>query len=269
MHDDLLSARTTTPAVSVANTIEDCAETESLGPPVWNYRTRKYRTRKIQVRMRRRPRKILVIGDMSSGKTNLISAYSRDKFSVSYMPTILHCYMTDARICNESIELVVIETSGRDDFEPLRRRAYHKMDAAVICYSVNNVQCFDRIRDFWVPELRKYAPKVPFVLVGTKRDLKDDARDQLEEALRLAKAEDGNSMAARLRAEVSFNEKFISEDRGKRMAQSVGAEGFMECSSLYRDRTRDVFETVTRVALRKSRRVRKDNRHLDTMCTIL
>ena len=290
---------------------------------IYTRQRRKPRTRQVRVQMRRRRRKIIVIGDMSSGKTNLISAYAQDRFSENYTPTILHCYQTDSRICGELIELVVIEISGRDDFEPLRRRAYHKVDAAMICYSVDNASSFHRISDFWVPELRKYAPKVPFVLVGTKRDMRDHARDCLEEDLRVPaqhneevspqhevpqlltpqQNEEGNerqltqhevpqlptiqqneegteasqlvltqqnkAMIARIRAEVSFNERFVPEDRGKRMAADVGALGFMECSALYRDRTREVFETVTRVALKKSRRVRQDNRHLNTMCNIL
>lgn len=280
IRNDSLTIRPATPSSSVTNSIRHCAETESFAyddreqSPIvvpLPRRSRKHRTRKIQVRMHRRPRKIIVIGDMSSGKTNLISAYCRDQFTATYTPTILHCYLTDARICNESIELVVIEISGRDDFEPLRRRAYYKLDAAMICYSVDNVLCFDRISKFWVPELRKYAPKVPLVLVGTKRDLRDAARDQLEEALGSAMGEDRDSnMCAILSAEVSFNERFVSKDRGKRMAESVGADGFIECSSLYRDHTRNVFETVTKVALRKSRRRRRgDNRHLDATCAIL
>lgn len=282
LRDDSLKIRPATPAAVETNSIRECAGTKcpssdqeqspDVAPPTRISRTaRKHRPRKIQVRIHRRPRKIIVIGDMSCGKSNLISAYSRDRFTSGYTPTILNCHLTDARICNESIELVVIEISGRDDFEPLRRRAYHKMDAAVICYAVDDVPCFERVRNFWVPELRKYAPGVPFVLVGTKRDVKDSARDQLEEALCLAEGGDreGN-MCARLQAEVHFNERFVSRDRGKRMAESVGANGFMECSSLYRDQTRNVFETVTMVALRKSRRRRRgDNRHLDAMCVIL
>lgn len=234
---------------------------------VSSYRRKPKACRRIQIRLRRRPRKIIVIGDMCSGKTNLISVYSQDKFTDTYMPTMLRCCLTDARICHESIELVVVDISGRDDFEPLRRCAYHKMDAAVICYSVDSAACFERIRDFWVPELRKHSPKVPFVLVGTKRDIKDLARDKLESILQTMTND--YSMAARLRAEVSFGERFVSEDRGKRMASSVGAAGFMECSSLYRDGTREVFEMVTKIALKKTRRLRRDNRHVDTMCSIL
>ena len=299
------------------------------------------RARNVQVRVHRRPRKIIVVGDMSSGKSQLISAYASDRFSSVYTPTILRCHRTDASVCGEDIELVVIDISGRDDFEPLRRCAYRKMDAALVCYAVDSAPCFERVRDFWVPELRRCAPKAPFLLVGLKRDIRDSARDELEERLRQAakkgrvggghegevkghggevkgqegevKGQEGevkgpvvgtrdgaasggsesglaaaakggesssdvgaksdcfdNTMAARLRAEVSFSERYVSADRGKRMAQAVGATGFMECSSLYRDKTRDVFETATMVALRKGRRRRKvSDRHLDTMCSIL
>ena len=237
-----------------------------------HYPTKRPRRRQMRVRVCRRPRKILVLGDMTSGKTNLISAYGRDRFSETYIPTILNCFQTDAKIGSEVIDLVVVEVSGRDDFEPLRRRAYRRMDGAVICYSVDSVVNLNRIRDYWVPELRKYAPKAPFVLVGTKKDIRDSARDRLEERLK-SKAEEVRSkdemMADRLQAEVKFSEDFVSEDRGKRLANSLGANSFMECSSLYRDGTREVFEGVTKIALRKTRRLRQDRRHVDSMCSIM
>ena len=227
---------------------------------------------KIRVRVCRRPRKILVLGDMTSGKTNLISAYGRDRFTDTYTPTILNCLQTDASISGELIELVIVEISGRDDFEPLRRRAYHKMDAAVVCYSVDSVQSLERVSEYWIPELKKHAPKSPFVLVGTKRDLRDDARDRLEERLALissSRDEGDGGMTERLRAEASFTERFVSEERGRRVAGRVGAQAHLECSSLYRDGTREVFECVTRVALKKSRRLRADRRHMDAMCSIM
>ena len=250
------------------------------------YHVRKPGCRKVKVRVHRRPRKILVVGDMTTGKTNLISAYSRDRFTKIYTPTILHVYQTDAKICGEAIDLVVIEISGRDDFYPLRQKAYRKIDAAVICYSINSSLSLDRVCNFWVPELRRHAPKAPFVVVGTKRDLRDEARDKLEEEFSTLKKNETMEergerdncqrreinqelMMARLRGEASLREKFISEERGRRVAERVGADAFVECSSLYRDHTREVFETTTKIALKKTRRARTDNRSLEAACTIL
>ena len=33
---------------------------------------------------------------------------------------------------------------------------------------------FDNVRSTWLPEIRHHAPGVPFILVGTKCDLRDD-----------------------------------------------------------------------------------------------
>lgn len=108
------------------------------------------------------------------------------------------------------------------------------------------------------------------VLVGTKRDLRDTASDRLEESLKDSYQDRDTGMASRLRAEANFRAEFVSRDRGERMAKSVGAAGFTECSSLYRDCTREVFEITTKTALRKTRRKRTaDNRRLDSMCAIL
>ena len=232
---------------------------------------RHHRKRRVRAGICCRPRKILVLGDMMSGKSNLISAYCSDKYKEDYIPTILHCLQTDADVLGERINLVVIEISGRDDFQPLRRYAYHKMDAAIICYPVDSSDSFERIRNYWVPELRKHAPKAPFVVVGTKRDIRDEARDRVEEHKQKLRGEGEEvEMVGRLSAEAAFVKKFVSHDRGKRVSNDLGAVAFYECCSIYRDGTRKVFEGVAKIALQKSRRKRKmSSRRVDSICTII
>ena len=197
---------------------------------------RKPRRRPLKVRVLRRPRKVVVMGDMFSGKSNLISAYCRDRFSTNYVPTLLSTCLTDAKVFGENIELVVVEVVGREDYAKLRKCAYHKMDAVILCYSADNPESLRRITDYWVPELKHYAPKVPFILVATKKDIRDDVLYE------------GNS---------SSEEGVVPTASGEKVAKSIGAQSFVECSALYRDSTRDVFETAAKVALRKSRRKRK------------
>lgn len=213
----------------------------------------------------RRRRKILVIGDMMSGKSNLISAYSKDRFTDIYSPTILHCCETDVLMSSERMHIVVIEVSGRDDFKPLRQKAYRKVDAIIVCYPVDSLQSFERVKNYWVPEVKRFVPNAPFVLIGTKRDIRDEARDRLEDVLSGEEA-----MSVRIKAEATFRQKFVSQEKGRCMADQVGATEFFECSSLYRDTTRDIFERVTKIALQKNRRRRRhDNRSLDAMCVIV
>ena len=191
-------------------------------------------------RMIRRPRKIVIMGDMFSGKSSLISAYCHDRFSTNYIPTLLNTLSTDAQVFGERIELVVVDVGGRDDYAKLRKCAYHKMDLIILCYAADRPDSLQRIGNYWVPEIKRHCPKVPFILVATKKDIRDDA---LYENSRM---EDSGG-----------KEAVVSTMSGRRIAETVGAQKFLECSARYRDNTRNVFEMAAKVALQKSRRKRK------------
>ena len=229
---------------------------------------------------RRRPRKIVVVGDMCSGKTSLISAYCRDKFSEVYVPTILTSCMTDADILGEKIELVVVEVAGRNDFSKFRNCAYHKMDLAILCYSADSPASLKAIKDHWVPELLQAVPRVPYILVGTKKDIRDEQVCKVELSHRsrvnLAKNSSftGSQQEAREKliaaGQLEAREEFITTSQGLEAAEAIGAKDFIECSAMYRDGTREVFETAAKLALRRSpRRKKKHYRRSADTCTIL
>ena len=192
-------------------------------------------------RMIRRPRKVVIMGDMFSGKSSLISAYCHDRFSTNYVPTLLNTLSTDAQVFGENIELVIVDVGGRDDYAKLRKCAYHKMDIIILCYAADSPEGLRRIVDYWVPEIKRHCPKVPFILVATKKDIRDDA---LYESSHIEGGGGGK-------------EGIVSTISGRRVAETVGAQKFLECSARYRDNTRNVFEMAAKVALQKSRRKRK------------
>uniref|UniRef100_A0A8C5S5W1 Ras homolog family member Q n=2 Tax=Colubroidea TaxID=34989 RepID=A0A8C5S5W1_LATLA len=41
-------------------------------------------------------------------------------------------------------------------------------DVFLICFSVVNPASFQNVKEEWVPELKEYAPNVPYLLVGTQ-----------------------------------------------------------------------------------------------------
>lgn len=224
-------------------------------------RARRPRRRYCHIHPRLRPRKIVVVGDMCSGKSGLISAYCRDKFDEVYVPTILRSCLTDANIMGHKIDLVVVEVAGRDDYAKLRRCAYHKMDVVILCYASDNVASLEKLKREWLPELREHAPNVPYILVGTKKDIKENYAYQRE----LLKTQEDKGQSLRME---DLMKDVVTTSDGFEVADHIGAQGFLECSALYRDGTREVFEKAATVALKKSRRRRKTQRSND-MCTIL
>ena len=70
---------------------------------------------------------------------------------------------------------------------------------------------------------------MPIILVGLKKDLRDDPV-AVEEMRK-------KSM------------RFVTERQGEQIAQEVGARKYLECSSLSGEGVDDVFEAATRAAL--------------------
>lgn len=78
-------------------------------------------------------------------------------------------------------------------------------------------------------EAHEKCPKVPIILIGLKKDLRDDPIAQ-EEMRRKSL-------------------QFITSREGESVANEIGAKKYLECSSLTGEGVDDVFEAATRAAL--------------------
>ena len=47
-------------------------------------------------------------------------------------------------------------------------------DVFLVCFAVDETESLKSVEANWVPELRRYLPKTPFILVGTRADRRDD-----------------------------------------------------------------------------------------------
>uniref|UniRef100_A0A663ET18 Ras homolog family member Q n=1 Tax=Aquila chrysaetos chrysaetos TaxID=223781 RepID=A0A663ET18_AQUCH len=99
--------------------------------------------------------------------------------------------------------LGLYDTAGQEDYDRLRPLSYPMTDVFLICFSVVNPASFQNVKEEWVPELKEYAPNVPFLLVGTQIDLRDDPKT-------LARLND-------------MKEKPISVEQGQKLAKELSA----------------------------------------------
>ncbi|XP_028928049.1 rho-related GTP-binding protein RhoQ isoform X2 [Ornithorhynchus anatinus] len=64
----------------------------------------------------------------------------------------------------------------QEDYDRLRPLSYPMTDVFLICFSVVSRASFQNVKEEWVPELKEYSPNVPFLLIGTQIDLRDDPK---------------------------------------------------------------------------------------------
>ena len=115
-------------------------------------------------------------------------------------------------------------------FRPL---SYPDTNVILIIFGINNPDSFQNVTEKWVPEVRHFCPKVPYVLVGTKKDLRNDAGTI-------------DSLA-------KTKQKPITVQEGIMLAERVKAVTYIECSAKTRDGVREVFEAAARAAMLKKR----------------
>ena len=119
--------------------------------------------------------KIILIGDMSVGKTSLVNRFMGFEFSENYTCTI----SADFKIKSLSIdpstgaELTVWDTCGQEKYRSITRQYFKDAHGIVLVYDVHNDNSFNGLSS-WLDEIKNNCNKdVSIILVGNKIDLDD------------------------------------------------------------------------------------------------
>eukprot|EP00924_Labyrinthula_sp_SR-Ha-C_P013752 maker-scaffold_5-snap-gene-12.56-mRNA-1 protein AED:0.02 eAED:0.02 QI:502/1/1/1/1/1/3/93/190 len=115
--------------------------------------------------------KFVIIGDGSVGKTSMLLTYVRKGFPTEYEPTVMDNYQVEVPLRNQTVNCDVWDTAGQETFGGIRYLSYQNTDIFLVCYGCDSKTSFNNVKNSWIPEMRKEAKDVPFVLVGTKLDL--------------------------------------------------------------------------------------------------
>ncbi|GAA6096277.1 rho-related GTP-binding protein RhoJ [Tachysurus ichikawai] len=118
--------------------------------------------------------------------------------------------------------LGLYDTAGQEDYNQLRPLSYPNTDVFLICFSVVNPASFYNVQEEWVPELKSCMPHVPYILIGTQIDLRDDPKT-----------------LARL---LQMKEKPLTYEQGLKLARDIGAQCYLECSALTQKGLKTVFD---------------------------
>ena len=184
----------------------------------------------------------VVVGDGAVGKTSMLISYCTDKFPTEYVPTVFDHFETKLMIGDRQVNLSLWDTAGQEAFDRLRPLSYPDTDVFIVCYSIISPSSLENVAAKWLPEIRFHCPDTPFVLVGTKCDLRTDKHEQ-----------------DRLRAKGLVCD-LIDPARASEEGEKNGASKVSECSARTQKGLKSVIVEAVQVALasrtsRKTRRV--------------
>jgi len=161
--------------------------------------------------------KCVVVGDTAVGKTCMLISYTSNSFPEEHIPTVFDTYNANMNMDGQPITLRLFDTAGQEVYDRLRPLSYPMTDVFLVCFAVNSKPSFDSVKSKWIPELKHHAPGVPYLLVGTKSDLRDNS------------------------------EKMVSAT--EEMAKEIKAVGYVECSARNQKSLYNVFNAAMRAGL--------------------
>ncbi|XP_077293395.1 cdc42 homolog [Arctopsyche grandis] len=183
--------------------------------------------------------KCVLVGDGAVGKTKLLMRYTKNKFPVDeYVPTVFDTYDVMVTIAGKQFNLILHDTAGQSDYDVLRPLSYRHTDVFLICFSVISSLNFESVKSRWVPEITHYSSGTPFIIVGTKTDLRNDPS---EEKKNLKNSKD----------------KCIQSKEGEKMAKKLNAVKYVECSALTQEGVENVFDEAIQAASIKPKTKKK------------
>ncbi|RIB19225.1 P-loop containing nucleoside triphosphate hydrolase protein [Gigaspora rosea] len=186
--------------------------------------------------------KCVVTGDYRVGKTELLTTFILGYFPSVYLPTVFENRKTTVELDGEPYALALWDTSGQEEYERLRPLSYTNADVVLVCFSVTSPASFENVKEKWFPEVRHHCPGIPYVIVGTQIELRDDPL-VVEKLSRQGM-------------------RPITLEQGENLAQELGAIKYVECSVFTSKSVNNVFYEALVAALKFPIRKRTRNRTL-------
>ena len=123
--------------------------------------------------------KIVLLGDVSVGKTSIASRYCKNSFNEHHINTIGGAYQQQKVVLNNGsmVKLHIWDTSGQERFRAMTNLYYRDAQVAILTYDITNESSFASI-DFWIEELKFKVENENMILclVGNKSDVTQDER---------------------------------------------------------------------------------------------
>ena len=77
------------------------------------------------------------------------------------------------------MNLQIWDTAGHEDLARLRPIAYTNTDCFIVCFDLMQPNSLENACKSWIAEIKNVAKSCPCLLVGTKRDLRDEFERQV------------------------------------------------------------------------------------------
>ena len=126
--------------------------------------------------------KVVLVGDSSVGKTNIMSKYLKNEFHEDSKATVgVEFGSKQFSVEGHQIKAQIWDTAGQERYKAITSAYYKGVKGAFVVYDITRKQSFDSV-DRWINDLRAAADKnLSIIIIGNKCDLEDQRQVNKEQ----------------------------------------------------------------------------------------
>lgn len=132
--------------------------------------------------------KVVLIGDSSVGKTNILSRFTKNEFNNEVKPTLGVEFGTKIVITSgKKIRIQIWDTAGQEKYQSITNSYYINSKGVLAVFDITREKSFSNI-DKWVKDVKEVAGKnINIIIVGNKSDLADKREVSIDDCKQKAK----------------------------------------------------------------------------------
>jgi len=160
--------------------------------------------------------KIVLVGDSGVGKSNLLSRFTRDVFSVDEKSTIGVEFATRTVTMSDGkrVKAQIWDTAGQERYRAVSTAYYRGALGAMLVYDATKPLTFQNIPR-WLREMRDHANKdIVLLMVGNKVDVKLSPQEKDQH--------DSKTFNGIYGSQESYEGRQVSLEAAEQMAQQLG-----------------------------------------------
>ncbi|XP_020227926.1 ras-related protein RABF2b isoform X1 [Cajanus cajan] len=185
--------------------------------------------------------KLVLLGDVGTGKTSLAIRFVKGQFFHNQEPTIGAAFFTQILSLPEAtVKFDIWDTAGQERYHSLVPLYYRGAAAAIVVYDISSYETFVRAQK-WVQELQSYgSPKLVMALVANKSDLEPKRGVATEEGEQFAQENGLFYMETSAKSAKNINELF--HEIAQRLTRAFPPKSVgMNLNNTMQDRSRKFF----------------------------
>ena len=133
--------------------------------------------------------KILILGESTVGKTNILTMFMDKKFNPNHMTTTgIDLKTTNIELKNKKIRIQIWDTCGQEKYKSIIKNLFLKVQGILAVYDITNRNSFSNLKN-WIKSVKSDVNHSKLLIIGNKSDLEEQREVPKNEAIEYAKEE--------------------------------------------------------------------------------